>query len=240
MRNWIILTIIIGLVLINGLLIFRIISLGGGQPVSSALSPDILYLTQPVFNLSGTIEKVEESSITVSSQFNQNIYTSASPEPPVTLTYKVLITDKTQILKNNPIIPGIVPATGSAQESINLTINDLNVGQAVSITSTQDLRQLTGRQIEALIIAPAINNLGGRLTKIDGNILTVKDFEGKEYLVEIGPDTQIINPTAPGNNKLSDLKVDRQIIVTFEGSYKDKIKAINIQIIPFVSDSPPS
>lgn len=234
MRNWIVLTIIIGLVLINGLLIFRIIRLGGGQIVSSALSPDILYLTQPVFNLSGTIEKVEDNTITVSAQFNQPSGLNppdASPKPPVALIYKILINDKTQILKNNPIIPSMVPATSSAQEPARLTINDLNVGQMVSITSTQDLRQLTGRQFEALIIAPAINNLGGRLTKIDGNILTVKDFEGKEYLVEIGPDTQIINPTAPGNNKLSDLKVDRQIIVTFEGSYKDRIEAANIQIL---------
>src|SRR3989344_446049 len=35
------------------------------KPQSGSISPDILYLTQPVYNFSGTIEKIEDNILVV-------------------------------------------------------------------------------------------------------------------------------------------------------------------------------
>src|SRR3989338_323307 len=120
-----------------------------------AVSPDIMYITNPVNSFSGKIEKVEADTIEVSQQFTQNFSPPAVVTPgqtfptPATksLKYKVKITKNTQISQPPVSVPylfntNVIPTPGKS------SVKNLVAGQYVNITSNADLRTIATYEFE--------------------------------------------------------------------------------------------
>src|SRR5450759_1518457 len=96
--------IVVGVVVLAILALFMF-----NGPDNQSVSPNILYITQPVNTLSGKVEKVAGNAILISSQYSllqtaPIVITVMPGQPPIiptpqikTITYKLLVTDKTQI-----------------------------------------------------------------------------------------------------------------------------------------------
>jgi hypothetical protein len=93
-------------------------------------SPNILFLTQPVNSFYGTIGKISGNTVTVSQQYN-------SPRP-TKLIYEVVITKNTQFFSGSVF-----------DQKKDLTVNDLRVGQKVTVLTAVDLRTLRNSSFEA-------------------------------------------------------------------------------------------
>jgi len=199
----------------------------GGQ----TLSPNILYITQPVTSFSGKVEKIEGNTILVSNQYtipqtapiSIKVITnqpSDIPTPQIkTITYKLLVTDKTQISQPasninylfKTITPSGAPGFPTASTP-NLTVKNIKVGQYITVNSQDDLRTLLKNTFEATMInlPPIINTLNGKIVNITNNTLTLKAFapvaaappmialdtapptpQEKEYTIYITQDTEI-------------------------------------------------
>lgn len=195
------------------------------------VSPDILYLTTPINGFTGTIEKIEASSITLSRKVSITTnYLATAPNPPQSKTailrYKAKITPKTPILS-------LVSLSGASPSATpNLTIKDLKIGQVVNVGSSKDLRTIIQRQLEATNIVLTYYSLGGKVTDIKGNIIMVKGndinhslegnviFDPKDYSVEVN---------SPDANKI---KVGSEVIIYHDlpADAKSQIKAISVSI----------
>lgn len=136
---------------------------------SESISPNILYITSPVTSLSGKVEKIAGNKITVKM---------------MTVTYHVIVTDKTQIyqpplsigyLFKTTTLPGapVLPTTTS-----KLTVKDVKIDQLITVNTMNDLRILVGDTFEAVTInlPPITNTLNGRIISLEGSVLTVKGF----------------------------------------------------------------
>jgi hypothetical protein len=206
--------IVIGVVILGILTLFMVVDYKnknglGGQ----TLSPNILYITQPVTSFSGKVEKIEGNVVSISSQYallqTAPIAITVMPnQPPVmptpqtkTVIYKLLVTDKTQINQPATFINYLLKTVTPAPQT-KLTIEDVKVGQMIMVNSAVDLRTLKSNQFEATMInLPPINNtLNGKIVKITNNSLTLKAFapvaavtdpQEKEYTIHITQDTEI-------------------------------------------------
>lgn len=190
------------------------------------ISPNILYITQPVTIFSGVIEKINGSTITVS----QAMYlssplvvpaTNASSPPPSpianTISYNITVNDQTLITQISPYVNYLFKANTLSNYQ-TLSLSDLSVGQNVTINSKVDLRTLKSNTFEAVSInLPAIfNTLGGTITQINGTGLIVKGLSPsnqlsttnnslssppteQEYIIKITDNTEIsrLNPGTP-------------------------------------------
>lgn len=103
---------------------------------SVSLSPNILYVTQPVNSISGKLEKIEKDNIIISRQID-----STASIPGKTISYKVLTTDKTIFIRL------------SAPNIKSITLKELTLGKTVDVVSKVDLRILKDNQFEALSIS---------------------------------------------------------------------------------------
>ncbi|MCW1310078.1 MAG: hypothetical protein QXP04_05270, partial [Candidatus Nanoarchaeia archaeon] len=115
------------------------------------ISPNILYLTSPVTSFSGKVENIAGTTLFVSNQYDilQTIpvFTTFFPNKPSiiptpkikTLTYKVLITEKTQITQP-PLNINYLFKTVSPTLPPKLTKKDIKVGQYIYINTQTDLR----------------------------------------------------------------------------------------------------
>ncbi len=243
--------IVIGVIVLGILTLFMF-----NEPSNKALSPNILYITQPVTSFSGIVDKIEGNRLTISQKLtaSQNLVplaaplgkTAPLPSPKVaTITFQVVISDKTQISQPPSIINYLFktvtpPAAGTlglpAASAPKMTIEDIKVGQIITVSTLKDLRTLTGDTFEATMISlPQVaNTLNGKIINLEGSVLTVKGFAQtmagiteKEYRVSINSNTEIsrmifnpnINPgelpTAPKPEKLTigDLKNDTQVSI---------------------------
>jgi len=224
--------IVVGIILLGILALFMLIDYKnknglGGQ----TLSPNILYITQPVTSFSGKVEKIEGNTILVSNQYTipqtAPISITVIPnQPPVmptpqikTITYKLLVTDKTQISQPTAninylfktIIPPSAPGFPTASTP-NLTVKNIKVGQYITVNSQDDLRTLLKNTFEATMInlPPIINTLNGKIVNVTNSTLTLKAFapvaaappmialdtappapQEKEYTIHITQDTEI-------------------------------------------------
>lgn len=200
------------------------------------ISSNILYITQPVTSFSGKVEKIEGNAVSVSSQYSLPqtapiVITVIPGQPPImptpqvkTITYKLLITGKTQIsqpplnvnyLFKTTTPPG-APALPAATTTSKLTIKDIKVGQNITMSSQTDLRVLSGDMFEAMTInLPQIaNTLNGKIVNIEGNTLTLKapapisgamgtvnavagSSQEKEYRINMTSDTEISRMSPP-------------------------------------------
>ncbi|MDO8335229.1 MAG: hypothetical protein Q7T74_00380, partial [Candidatus Saccharibacteria bacterium] len=157
------------------------------------VSPNTLYLTQPVMAFTGVVEKIEGNQLTVTQKQTLTTPSAVPPVPPVldpatpssplptprtvTLTYLVTIGDQTQI--SQPIYPiNYLFKTIPPQPPAQLTLQDIKVGQSITISSQVDLRTLKGNTFEAstLNLPSKINTLTGTITQLSSNALTLKAF----------------------------------------------------------------
>lgn len=183
-------------------------------------SANILYLTQPVYSVTGKIEKINNNNIVVSDQVVSSPTTSTlggpvAPPSTKTLTFQVDIGNKTVIgSPTPPILLAQPPASGSAVPTKpSMTIKDLRVGETVMVTSSMDLRTLQGEEFEATTVIPLLTtSLSGTIVNVSANTITIKSIstagptptsssqaQSKNYTMAIDANTNIskITPVAP-------------------------------------------
>lgn len=229
-----------------------------------SISANILFLTQPVTTFSGTVEKIEGSIVTISEQAVEQSSIVGAPPPPLsinnppatnpppykplptpvtkTLTYKINISEKT-VISQPPSFINYLFISPTPAPQIKLSLQDIKVGQTISVNSAVDLRTLSGNQFEAVMVnLPAkMTSLNGKITDINGNIVTVKGFapmanpnplnalppKEKDYRISVNDQTEVSRftnvlgakpnepVTAPKAEKLAlgDLKKDMQVSV---------------------------
>jgi len=224
--------IVVGIILLGILALFMTVDYKNKNGLNGqTVSPNILYLTSPVNSLSGKVEKIEGNAVSISSQYallqTAPIAITVMPnQPPVmptpqikTITYKLLVTDKTQISQPasninylfKTITPSGAPGFPTASTP-NLTVKNIKVGQYITVNSQDDLRTLLKNTFEATMInlPPIINTLNGKIVNITNNTLTLKAFapvaaappmialdtapptpQEKEYTIYITQDTEI-------------------------------------------------
>lgn len=167
-----------------------------GKKTTGSNLADILFLTPPVTEFTGKIDKISGNSIWISAKFaitppptpaNAPTVVPGSvitvpPVPPSKMfTYKVNIAPYTII--NKPEAPvtylfRIITPTPSPK----LTIKDTRVGQMVSVSSTSDLRSLKTEEFDAYSIKlPMTNN------KITGKIANINIKDGIIILKAVPP-----------------------------------------------------
>lgn len=155
-----------------------------------SVSPNILYITQPVTSFSGIVDKIEGNRITIkqSQTLVQNIAPPAalaaniplSPIPTpktVILTYEVVVSNKTQISQAALSMPYLFKSISPAPAP-KLTIKDIKVGTSINVSTQVDLRTLAGTTFEATMInmSQKTTMLNGKISRVDGNVLTIKAF----------------------------------------------------------------
>lgn len=188
-------------------------------PDTPSVSPNILFLTSPVTNFSGTVDSVSGNTVTVSQTYSLQPFQAGAapmvaerPDAPISpmptpiskkLTYRVTVGSNTQI-NRPPIMVNYLFLTPSPTPVSKLTISDIKKGQMITIGSNVDLRTLTDNQFEAVNIQlpPIVNTLNGRIVAVSGNSLTVKSStaavpiaesvaEDKEYKITVTDSTEI-------------------------------------------------
>ncbi|EKD64683.1 MAG: hypothetical protein ACD_50C00325G0002 [uncultured bacterium] len=224
--------IVVGIILLGILALFMTVDYKNKNGLNGqTVSPNILYLTSPVNSLSGKVEKIEGNVVSISSQYTlpqtAPIAITVMPnQPPVmptpqikTITYKLLVTDKTQISQppsNISYLFKTVPPPSALDLPIpsapKLTVKNIKVGQYITVNSQIDLRTLLKNTFEAteINLPPITNTLSGKIVKVTNNTLILKAFAPvavappiiaidivpptpieKEYTIYITQDTEI-------------------------------------------------
>lgn len=177
----------ISLVLIKGKTTVNIT----GKPAGQTISPDILFLTQPVTTLSGAkIDKIVGNTLYVSHEYSIQtmgaapIGTAGSNSAPAvlptpvtkTVTYKVTLGKNTQINRQESMVPYLFKSVAPSPAA-QLGAKDLKVGDVLSnIFTGTDLRTLTTGEFEATSIQlnPISNYIFGKVEKVADNTITMK------------------------------------------------------------------
>lgn len=183
-----------------------------GNKTTTSNIPDILFLTSPVTEFTGKVDKVSDKAIWVSGKYSitppptlpnnpTNIpgqVITVPPLPPTkTLTYKVNIASYTQITRSDITVTYLLNKN-TPTPTPKLTVSDIKTGQMVTVSVTRDLRSNSSKEIEAYTIKlpPFMNKLTGKITSIKSN-------EGLIILKALTPARIILNePTsAPVENE---------------------------------------
>lgn len=199
------------LLLAGGYFLFRNGVPFSGNKTGSNL-PDILFLTSPVTEFTGKVDKVSGNTIWVSGKYSitppptlpnnpTNIpgqVITVPPLPPVkTLTYKVNIASFTQITRPDLTVSYLFERN-TPTPTPKLTISEIKTGLLVTVSVTRDLRGNTSKEVDATVVKlpPFINILTGKITSI-------KAGEGLIILKALTPARIILNePTsAPVENE---------------------------------------
>lgn len=240
-------SIVVGAFFLGNLNIFK---LKPAAILPQTISPNILYLTQPVFNFSGIVEQIDGDTLTVSDDMALSPATrlaenTSADEIPISkkISYKVQITPDTKIHLAEISVPySFNAATPSATPKI--TINDLKVGQRVEVVSKSDLRVIGADRFEAVSITASLGTtvIGGTVLSISGNILSVKATppsvpEPKDYSIAVNNETEV-TASAPILQKLAltDLKKGIQVLVYTDTDINSQSpRALKIEVLPDAS-----
>lgn len=203
--KYIIYSVIAVLLLAGGYFLFRNGVPFSGNKTGSNL-PDILFLTNPVTEFTGKVDKVSGNTIWVSGKYSitppptpVNNPTNAPgqvitipPLPPTkTLSYKVNIASYTQITRPDITVVYLFNKN-TPIPTPKLTVSDIKTGQMVTISVTRDLRSNTSKEVDATVVKlpPFINMLTGKITSI-------KASEGLIILKAMTPARVVLNePTS--------------------------------------------
>ena len=156
-----------------------------GNKTTETNLPDILFLTSPVTEFTGLVDKVSDKAIWVSGKYSitpvptlpnnpTNIpgqVITVPPLPPTkTLSYKVNIASYTQITRPDLTVTYLFNKN-TPTPTPKLTISDIKTGQLVTVSTTRDLRSNSSKEVEAYTIKlpPIINKLTGKITGIKSN-----------------------------------------------------------------------
>ncbi len=196
---------------------------------SGSHSPYILDLTSPIFSVSGKIDKINGKTLTVI--VDKTMGVAAVPampgmeeSKPKTMTFEVVVEDNTQI--NQPSDTGAAIPTPDGNNQSKLTVNDLKVGQMVSVTSKTDLR-LGGTKFtaETVSLAPKMRSAYGQISAIAGNNITVKSFmNGEQNYILTVTDKTTISRQQLSSDPLKGPRID-------EIAVKDLAVGMSVQVI---------
>ena len=184
MKN-IVYSVIAVLLLAGGYFLFRNGVPFLGNKTTETNLPDILFLTSPVTEFTGLVDKVSDKAIWVSGKYSitpvptlpnnpTNIpgqVITVPPLPPTkTLSYKVNIASYTQITRPDLTVTYLFNKN-TPTPTPKLTISDIKTGQLVTVSTTRDLRSNSSKEVEAYTIKlpPIINKLTGKITGIKSN-----------------------------------------------------------------------
>lgn len=163
-----------------------------GPRVTQRAVSDILFLTSPVFGISGKVDRVSGDTIWVSQKVTLSqpaiaavVAPGLTPIPtptPVskTITFRVKVPEGTVITKNTNPIPYLFRsiATGTTPPGLGTitTLDQINQGESVTFSTSTDLRYTDPNQIVAgsITVNPTANSISGRITAISGNTLSIK------------------------------------------------------------------
>lgn len=190
--RWIISFAIVVLLLSGGYFLFRNGIPSLSQKTKDSNIPDILFLTNPVMEFKGKVDKVSGSSIWVSGEYSitppptppnhptgiPGKLITIPPLPPTkVLTYKVNIASYTVIIRPDAAITYLFNKN-TPTPSPKLTIDNILTGQWVTVSTARDLRTITSKEVEAYAVKlpPILNTLTGKITTIDskGGIIILK------------------------------------------------------------------
>lgn len=176
-------SVIVVLLLGGGYFIFRNGVPFLGQKTTGSNIADILFLTSPVLEFTGKVDKVSGGSIWVSAEFSitppptppnnptgipGKVITIPPLPPTKLLTYKVNIASYTVINRPDTAITYLFNKN-TPTPSPKLAISDIGIGQWVTVSTASDLRSVNSKEVEAyaLKLQPILNTLTGKITKID-------------------------------------------------------------------------
>lgn len=197
-----------------------------------SVTPNILYITQPVTFFSGVVDKIEGNRITIKQNqtLGQNIppppaLAAAAPLSPlptpktVVLTYHVVVSEKTQISQAPPFIPYLFKSI-SPLPPPKLTMKDIKVGTSITVNTQVDLRTLAGNTFEAVMIniPQKTITLNGKISRVDKNMLIIKAFP-PQAMSAIAPAAANIPQNTPQEKEFtimltSDTEISRTIYGT--------------------------
>lgn len=194
------------------------------SPKTPSISPNVLSLSQPIYSISGMIEKIDNRAIYVTDQTYK-------------LTYKIIAGKNTSVLRSPVTIPYLFlnKDTNNTTIPTRITFEDLQVGDMVFISTKQDLRTIVKNEFEPSIISKTTtsNSIQGVITEIGNGIVRVNS-SSKIYRVDI-PSTAEISSLTPQPTRyfFSDLKVGTQITAYTEDDVRrtNDITALRVEPI---------
>lgn len=179
---------------------------------------------QALTSITGNIEQINGNNITLTQSkyvFSSEPITDTNPPKPpqeIKTTYTITVTPDTIILLDPPFMPAdLIPSTPSAIPKG--AIENLEVGQTITVTSNEDLNNNLSENFEAITIniKPGATNFIGTIKNVTSDTITVTATppsvpEIKDYPVSIDKNTKITNSNLK-QLQLSDLKEAAQVDV---------------------------
>lgn len=176
------LVIIIGILLIVGGYFWWQKGNSGKKTVESTL-PNILFLTNPVTEFTGKVDKISDNSIFIAGKYSitppptppnaptnipGSVITVAPLPPAKVITYKVSIQPYTIINRPDSPIKYLVKKI-TPTPTPKLTIKDIKAGQMITVSAANDLRTLKKEEFDAYSVKlpPIINVITGKITDIN-------------------------------------------------------------------------
>ena len=239
---------------------------------NEAVSSNILSITQPVNSFTGTVDLVLGNRVLISqkqtivqnntspAQPNTTPRPSLNPTPKVvTVSYQVLVTDKTSIFQPMQEASYLFKQTPPSSPS-KLSIKDIKVGQLITAYSgVVDLRTLKDNVFEAttIVLPQAVSAINGTIVKIEGNSIvfdailppppgTVSGSSApapalhKEYSISVTSTTEIsrMNGATPEKLTIADLNANTQSTIYVSNDIYSQSKLVALRIMP-LSTPPP-
>lgn len=169
-------------------------SLKGGSLIPGNTSSNLMYLTNPVNSFSGKVTKIGSSDFYLSQTYTpaqtgiialppaagQKAATAVTPQPtplPKTITFRVMVGKNTVFNRSASFVPYLLK-TSNPQTPTQVTLNDVQVGQMVTVSSAKDLRTVSSDEFEATQVQlPApVNTMSGKIAQIQNGIMSVKGY----------------------------------------------------------------
>jgi len=179
-------------VVLVAIVFFMIQSYQTSKTTQYGLSPNILYLTAPVFSFNGIVNKVGGNSITVTQTFvsggsggmnspmnpqgGVGPYSTPLPTPtPKIIRYTAVINEGTALTQPQSPIPYIIITPPPLAEK-KITIADIRPGMQLSINTASDLRSITNDIFTAtqITLPQEQRSISGTVESISDNKIVVK------------------------------------------------------------------
>lgn len=196
-------------------------------------SKAMLFLTDPIYSVTGKVEKVEGDTITLTVTHQAPVpagtkFTGQIPEPPKaeTMTFTVRMDGQTTYKSPQGDSPVPYLFGGTDQRAGKPDKKSVSAGQIITVESKTDLRNLDGQTFTASVITlpPFANMLTGTVLSVTKNSITVSSVNGQKTIavtaateisssVNEGPD----KPATPKKFNFDEIKTGGQLTV-----YTDK------------------
>ncbi len=200
--------------------------------------------TQPLFDLTGIIEQINGSVLTVS----QKKYPLNSPSED--LKYLVTVSNKTKIISELPLVPYSLKLATSSAFVVESEFKKLQIGQTVHIISRENIREIASNSLvaDSITISSGLTSIMGKIVKVEDNFLSIQTSppsypEIKEFQIGILPETEIVNSdimTDSSDNQkqktklpISVLTPDTNVLIYTDSdiNQSENLNALKIEVI---------